>query len=110
MIYTISRLKSICSTKELLELDINLLKMSFRYSGYPESIISKHFNKALNYRKVVKNDVPKKVFYFGVQYLNSYSNNFASNLKSIFEKCFPYFKIIPYFSKNVYFKFIFKIV
>ena len=73
LIYTmVSRLKRICSTKDLLELDVNLLKMSFRYSGYPESIIRKHFNKSLNYRKVVKNDVPKKVFYFGIQYLNSY--------------------------------------
>ena len=33
LIYTmVSRLKRICSTKELLELGVNLLKMSFRYS------------------------------------------------------------------------------
>ena len=44
LIYTmIKRLKYICSTEKILYEDLECLKESFRYSGYPEHIIKKHF-------------------------------------------------------------------
>ena len=57
-------LKSICSNKILLDIDLNQLKESFLWSDYPNFIIEKFFKIAIKQKqKQFQNsglDVPKK--------------------------------------------------
>ena len=68
----VNRLKSICSNKMLLDRDLNQLKESFLWSGYPNFIIEKLFKIAIKQKpKQFQNsglDVPKKtnIFWFSV--------------------------------------------
>ena len=66
----INRLKSICSNDNLFNSDLQLLKQSFLWSGYPSYIIEKFFKIALKspQKQLQKfySQVPKKLLYFGV--------------------------------------------
>jgi hypothetical protein len=74
LIYTmIRRIYNIASNNDYFKLDIELLKTSFRYSGYPENIINIHFNKAISNISVTKPLNSSKsatgattLFYFGI--------------------------------------------
>ena len=97
----IHRLKYICSTEKLLYEDLELLKEIFRYSGYPEHIIRKHFFRALrcNKNKILFKSQRKKI-YFGLQNLYPKTQTIVNRLKKICEKVFPFFRLVTYFPKN----------
>ena len=58
----IKRLKSICSNQTLFREDLESLKQSFRYSGYPEKIIQKYLKQANDCTITTSQNVQKKSY------------------------------------------------
>ena len=110
LIYTmILRLSKICSSDKFYKEDIQLLKLSFLDSGYPEKVVEKHFRKALNamnkslYKRKInlldsENNKNTKIVYFGIEYKSVQSDIFMVKIKQIVKHFFPNVKLIPYFT------------
>ena len=84
----VTRLKSICSNKILLDRDLNLLKQSILLCGYPNFIIGKFFKIAINQKPTQFQNSgldikTNKQIYFGVQYINESSVKFVQNVSNL---------------------------
>ena len=98
----VNRLKSICSNEIIFKRDLQQLKQSFLWSGYPNYIIEKFVSFALKPKHLKGSvlDVPRRQVYFGFQYINESSGRFVQDVSKLISKNFGFIKCIPYFKKG----------
>ena len=99
----VNRLTRICSNKNLLNKDLQDLKISFLNSNYPHNVIEKFVKQALTKTSKTKNSTPtvlqEKIF-LGFNFYNSNSEKFAKKISGIIKKHFGFIKVVPYFKKH----------
>ena len=101
LIFTmVNRLFKINSGIDGFTKDIEELRDSFLRSDYPQWIVNKYINIALNKTKNLIPTVPQRKLYLGIRYHNQRSEQFSKTISRIISKHLGFIKIIPFFKKG----------
>lgn len=96
----INRLKTICSNNIIFEKDMQELKLSFIRSNYPIGLLNKFFNIKKISEIYKKSMVSQKTFYFGINFFNNRSINFANNISKRISNSFGYIRAVPFYASG----------
>jgi hypothetical protein len=106
------RIYRICSTKQIITNELNLLRVTLANNGYPPHIIKRGISegeiliRTMSQRKEDKKD-NKKVMFFTIKYYGQESIVFASRIKKICRKLLPNLIIQFAFKKHMSLKSVF---
>jgi hypothetical protein len=92
----IKRLNTICSYEEILNKDMQELKLSFIRSHYPIKLLNKLFCfKPRDHEQTLS--IEQNLIYFGLKFYNNKSEKFGKRISNTIQKTIGRVRIIPYF-------------
>ena len=94
----IQRIQKIVSP-EYIKDDLTKLKKAFENSGYPDSVLRKHFrtNTKIRINPRTQDHLPKKIIYIGLTYVGKNSDVFSKRIKKICSNAFPSIKVRQFY-------------